>query len=322
VRGFDAESRISVPEVPVLDVERPGDVETQADTSVGGDDVSQGRWKTIACHSDEVVAGVTVLADALGVSSEIRTALLVAARWHDAGKAHPAFQGAIRAAQRPDRQDLAKAPQAAWLRPPGTYRTADNLDVRSGLRHELASAMALFDVLRRCASEHEALLGPWSEALRLTGQQAPPAGQATPSPMESEIVALSAPLFDLAAYLVAAHHGKVRASLHASPKDQDYRDRDGRGLPVRGVRDGDTLPAVALSASGPSVPELTLSLQPATLGLSPLTGRSWRERTGDLRDRFGPGALAFLEALIVAADRRASRLVTEDPVLLPKEVEG
>ena len=117
------------------------------------------------------------------------------------------------------------------------------------------------------------------------------------------------------------HHGKVRVSLHASPKDQDYRDRDGRGLPVRGVRDCDMLPAVALSASGAPVPEVMLSLQPATLGLSPLTGRSWRERTGELRDRLGPGGLAFLEALIVAADRRASRLTTADPGLRQTEAE-
>ena len=46
-----------------------------------------------------------------------------------------------------------------------------------------------------------------------------------------------------------------------------------------------------------------------------LTGRSWRERTSSLVDRFGPGASAWLEALLIAADRRASQLTTIDPLL-------
>jgi CRISPR-associated endonuclease/helicase Cas3 len=117
-------------------------------------------------------------------------------------------------------------------------------------------------------------------------------------------------------YFVACHHGKVRLALHAGPKDQDYRDPgDGRGLPIRGVREGDVLPSVLLDPSAPPLPPLTLTLEPASLGLSAQTGRSWRERTLDLVDRFGPGALAWLEALLIAADRRASRLKTSDTVL-------
>jgi hypothetical protein len=41
------------------------------------------------------------------------------------GKSHPAFQGAMRGADRPSRFDLAKAPDGAWLRPFGTYRFSD-----------------------------------------------------------------------------------------------------------------------------------------------------------------------------------------------------
>jgi CRISPR-associated endonuclease/helicase Cas3 len=109
-------------------------------------------------------------------------------------------------------------------------------------------------------------------------------------------------------------------ALHASPKDQDYRDPgDGRGLPIRGVREGDVLPPIALDGSGSWLPPLRLTLEPASLGLSAETGRSWRERTLDLVDRFGPGALAWLEALLVAADRRASKLTTVDPALASQE---
>ena len=120
----------------------------------------------------------------------------------------------------------------------------------------------------------------------------------------------------LLAYLVACHHGKVRVALHASPRDQDYRDpAGGNGLPIRGVREGDVVPPVTLDPASAPIPALTLTLDPATLGLSARTGRSWRERTSDLLDRFGPGALAWLEALLIAADRRASRLKSPDPAL-------
>ena len=42
------------------------------------------------------------------------------------------------------------------------------------------------------------------------------------------------------------------------------------------------------------------------LGLSPQGEPSWMERMLSLRDAFGPFRLAYLEALIVAADIRAS----------------
>ena len=128
----------------------------------------------------------------------------------------------------------------------------------------------------------------------------------------------SADEFDLLAYLVLSHHGKVRAALHAGPNDQDYRDRDGRGLPIRGVREGDALPALVLE-TGERLPPLALTLSPATLGLSAQTGRSWRERTLRLLAHHGPASLAWLEALLIAADRRASKLATPDPLLVPVE---
>jgi hypothetical protein len=74
-----------------------------------------------------------------------------------------------------------------------------------------------------------------------------------------------------------------------------------------------------LGPSDQQLPPLRLTLEPAALGLSLHTGRSWRERTLDLVDRFGPGALAWLEALFRAADCRASMLTTIDPELAPEE---
>jgi hypothetical protein len=107
----------------------------------------------------------------------------------------------------------------------------------------------------------------------------------------------------------------VRVALHAGPKDQEYVVRDERGLPIRGVREGDVLPAVSLDGVS-TLPSFPLTLAPAALGLSPVTGRSWRDRTAALLRAHGPGALAYLETLFVAADRRASKLTTPDPLLM------
>lgn len=320
-RGFDPAAPSAAP-VPRVAVPAHTDAQHQADESDSADHVSAADWKTIACHVAEVEECVQAIAVATALPPVIRNLLALAARWHDVGKAHCAFQGGIRIKGRPTgRQDLAKAPLGCWPEPPRSYRTVDDRDLRPGLRHELASALALFGVLAKYRPRHDALLGPWVQALELTGIDVPNDPDLLPPTWVRGVLACSADDFDLVAYLVACHHGKVRVALHAGPRDQDYRDPgDGRGLPIRGVREGDVLPALTACAREPQLPAIALTLEPASLGLSPTTGRSWRERTLGLVDRFGPGALAWLEALLIAADRRASRLTTADPALADWEV--
>ena len=107
---------------------------------------------------------------------------------------------------------------------------------------------------------------------------------------------------DLAAYLVAAHHGKVRLSIRALP-DEDKPKNAGVKF-ARGIHDGDRLPEVQL---GDAVkPALTLDLESMLLGASPAGEPSWMERMLTLREEIGVFRLAYLEALIVAADCRAS----------------
>ena len=309
--GFDPES--TEPVAPVLrgSVAEPQD---EADAAEDSEQLSAASYKTIATHDREVSELAVEISDKLGLPSRLCELVALAGRWHDLGKAHPAFQSAIRAGT-PRRYDFAKAPNGAWQRPM-TYPASAG-DHRRGFRHELGSCLALFSVLRRYAPNHPALLGPWEEVLRLTGQGEPAAQLAeldTATSLERAVLNCTAQEFDLLAYLVLAHHGKVRVALHAGPKDQEYVDQDGRGLPIRGVREQDLLPGVEL-ALGERLPDLPLTLSPAGLGLSSTTGRSWRDRTHGLMTAYGPAALAWLEALLIAADRRASKLTTADPLL-------
>jgi CRISPR-associated endonuclease/helicase Cas3 len=311
VRGWDPESRAPVPVLAPL----PRAAQDTADDLEDAEQLSEAAYKTIATHNGEVGALAAELAHGL-VPPRLVELLALAGRWHDLGKAHPAFQAIIEARGAfGDRVDLAKAPDGAW-QVPCLYRSADG-ETRRGFRHELASCLALFAVLCRYQPDHAALLGPWARALELIGDgsvAAPIAAPSGASPLERQVLACTAEELDLLAYLVLAHHGKVRVALHAGPKDQEYVARDDRGLPIRGVREGDVIPAITLDGET-TLPALTLTLAPSALGLSSITGRSWRERTASLLAAYGPGALAYLEALLIAADRRASKLETPDPLL-------
>ncbi len=107
---------------------------------------------------------------------------------------------------------------------------------------------------------------------------------------------------DLAAYLVAAHHGKVRLSIRSIPNEavppQDQRF-------ARGIWDGDILPSVDLG-EGAIAPEIALTLVFMELGKSEQYGPSWLERSLKLLEEYGPFRLAYLESLIRVADWRAS----------------
>ncbi|MGC9327526.1 MAG: type I-G CRISPR-associated helicase/endonuclease Cas3g, partial [Candidatus Hinthialibacter sp.] len=208
-------------------------------------------WLTISQHTDEVVQCITELADALGIDREWKDSLLLAARWHDRGKAHPIFQDAIHNRTEPwkEKRDLAKAPAECW----GRYS-------RKRFRHELASALAML-------------------------QEKHP---------------------DLAVYLAASHHGKVRLSIRSLPEETPPNDP--QTLFARGIYDGDELPPTDLGG-GAAAGSVTLSLECMQLGRSENNEPSWVERMLRLRDELGPFRLAFLEAVFRAADWRASKEV-------------
>lgn len=282
-------------------------------------------WQTIADHGLQV--GLEAENIALEVVPDFAGLLHLAGRWHDLGKAHPAFQGCIQASDRPQRDDIAKAPDRAWPRDRRDYYRIDDDEQRSGFRHELASTLGLFGVLQRRQPQHEALLGPWAEWLAAmpdmqeTGHPAGGLGDTGITEIEQEVLDLGAEDFDLLAYLVCSHHGKVRMTWHASPAGQASEDPR---LRIRGVRSGDILPPLLLAAADGDIhtlPAMSLDLSPSEAGLSPKTGKSWTERVLDLLGRFGPFTLAWLEALVRSADQRASAQPVTDKLLERKEAD-
>ncbi|MFA5265145.1 MAG: DEAD/DEAH box helicase [Opitutaceae bacterium] len=284
----------------------------RADASAESEAASQCSWESIAVHGDHVARVLADISAAVSLPASSAQVLQIGARWHDVGKAHAAFQGSIlaNAIGRPGTHDIAKAPRGAWDKRSDLYKMASG-ERRPGFRHELASTLSLFAILERHAPLHEALLGKHRELLSALGH-ALPTSPDSPSvaPPEQDVLALNQPSFDLLAYVVCAHHGKVRGAWHAAPADQDYRDRDGRGLPIHGVREGDSIPTLSLTASDGRtylVQGHSLRLDPAHIGLSVRTGASWAERVAGLLEAHGPFTLAFLEALLRAADSRASR---------------
>lgn len=107
---------------------------------------------------------------------------------------------------------------------------------------------------------------------------------------------------NLVAYLILAHHGKVRMSLRAMPTEAD-RVPPGVKRFARGVYEGDSLPA--LDFDGEHSAETTLKLALMELGEGE-QGPSWAERSLKLLDEYGPFQLAWLETLVRLADWRAS----------------
>jgi CRISPR-associated endonuclease/helicase Cas3 len=271
-RGWDPESEYVDP-IAVAKADSPDATDAEPLSRIG-------VWQTIGEHTSEVCAELEDILNALHLTAvELVDALRDAARWHDRGKAHHVFQNAIDDGQLVDRNG-----RTIWRRerpenwrgcrlvakaPDKFWRPYDWVPTegRKHFRHELASALALL----LCPDE----IIP--EARR-----------------------------DLVAYLVAAHHGKVRLSIRSLP-NEPMPSGDVRF--ARGVWDHDELPATDLG-DGLIAPAVTLSLEPMELGLGenePFTGQpSWAERMIRLRHQLGPFRLGFMEAILRAADMRAS----------------
>lgn len=117
---------------------------------------------------------------------------------------------------------------------------------------------------------------------------------------------------DLVAYLVAAHHGKIRLSIRSLP-NEDFPWLSDEGSYSEGARfahgvwEGDKIPRVELDAVN-FVPETVLDLSLMELGMHEDGELTWLDRTTRLRDRkdLGLFKLGYMEALLRVADWRGS----------------
>lgn len=170
--------------------------------------------------------------------------------------------------------------------------------IRAGRWHDVGKAHEVFHVTMHCCEKAPAGLLAKS----------PCSGRHSRPFFRHELASMLAwieqhgrePDADLIAYLIAAHHGKVRMSLRAMPTEKA---RDGVQRFARGVWEGDVLPAFSFDSERSG--EITLRLALMELGEGE-QGPSWTERTLRLLDEHGPFRLAWLETLVRLADWRAS----------------
>jgi len=255
-------------------LERPTDEDLRSGLERG--------WQSIESHTTDVrTCSNTIVNELALVDESLLAAISEAILWHDYGKAVDEWQNATRR--------VASAACLAWpckIAPIGkfSYRESPLLNgltgaqlrqtiwrlkrsFSPGLRHEVASALALRQHHRR--NGHE--------------------------PTLHEL---------LAEYLVMSHHGHVRKTLRDElPRDptQIRRGSD----EVRGIREG--TPVSGFLMDGIPLPETpALSIACRQMGRSADGSESWTQSVLRLLDRFGPFRLAYYEALVRAADCRAS----------------
>ena len=120
--------------------------------------------------------------------------------------------------------------------------------------------------------------------------------------LASALAIIGAGESDLAAYVVAAHHGRIRLVVRSMPGERTAIREQAR---VRGIDDGETLLKCSLGA-GVERDETTVWLESAKLGSAQGGDGSWTDRVLRLRDELGPFRLAYLEMLLRIADETAS----------------
>jgi CRISPR-associated endonuclease/helicase Cas3 len=169
----------------------------------------------------------------------------------------------------------------------------------AALHHDVGKAHPVFQTTLREGTEE---LGPLLAKSKSHKRHALPYFR---HELASALALHQAGASDLATYLTAAHHGKIRLSIRALPGEK--RPEDPQVRFARGIRDGDQLPNVTLD--GEVFAAVTLNLEPMLLGRG--SSPSWLERAVALLEQLGAFRLAYLEALIRVADERASAAPSE-----------
>ena len=228
-------------------------------------------------HLNHVKYEATKIGKSL-LSEEEASILETACQWHDVGKAHEAFQNALIRNCESDRC----LRDTLWAK-------AKSPNSRQRLEYFVKGENDI--PIQRPHFRHElASMLVWLEH------------------------GSDAEHHDLIAYLILAHHGKVRMGLRALPNEPLAP--NGRRF-ARGIWDEDRLPSVQLNST--TIPDTQLSLDIMELG-SGRQGNSWTARTQKLLADYGPFRLAWYEALVRIADWIASKKEDEQQAELSEHV--
>jgi len=223
-------------------------------------------------HLQTVVAEAQGLKDKLGGMLEgiPWEAILTAAQWHDVGKAHPAFQAVMHDSEKVQNDNSPR--EKLWAK-----------SGAKGIPHyriiETDGEGSPREITRRGFRHELASALAWMNHA------------------EAEANA------DLIAFLIAAHHGKVRGSIRSLPNER--RPNDPGTKFARGLWDADEIPPVDLG-NGYATSMVKVDLSLMELGNDKNGKPSWLARVLRLRDEYGPFRLAYLETLVRLADWRGS----------------
>lgn len=258
------------------------------------------RWMSLSDHLSDAKSQARQIAQTL--VPEMADRLATAALWHDVGKAHPKWQDAIPGPT--DERLLAKFPYV--LRIKVCSGNASDIGAQVEPQLERLGVKRLPDV----TDDREAVWLRWAIQERLASDRledlrALPgvryaAHQAFRPGLRHEVASALAYLAeegadDLVAWLVMAHHGKVR--MTPTPWNDQRMDD------MAGVRPSDLVPASAMALVAR---DQVCELDPGLL-LPARAHPGWQGRAVALLEQHGPQFLAYLEALLRVADWRASR---------------
>ncbi len=285
-----------------------------------------GYWASLTSHLVDAGQQARRLVSALELRGDLGRGVIDAARFHDLGKAHPAWQAALPARSGVD--VLAKCPPVLEVTVEAKHRD----DVREHVKALLGTAA----VALGAGNDGDRVTLRWALRRRLSREQMQPlrtragvvsARHAAFRPgLRHEVASALAMwkarreqgLSGLAVYLAACHHGKVRTVLRSRTGD------DVCGVPRQPSaleHEGSWPLAFEIAADGAAGEWTEAGFRmtaPGWTGLvSELLGPSYPgavEHAGALGEaeprRLGPFALAYLEALVRVADWRASEKPT------------
>lgn len=271
-RGWDPTSKahVSVIETPSENVHvADGDIATGDDSASTG--IAAVTLEDHLAHVAQEAENLT--STLLAGEPNFTVASIEAAKLHDLGKAHVAFQTALysldlSAEERRDKDVQAElGPLLAKSGRNGRLIFMKDQVRRKHFRHELVSLLIV----------------------------------------ENQPGLVSASNSDLVRYLILAHHGRARLSIRQLEGDE-VLSKEIDSLVTLGVIDGEKMMGFKIEVSGDTLEVEALKLDLATLMFGDDLQRGWSDRALDLQHdpELGPFRLGYLEMLVRLADWHAS----------------